>query len=117
MSILDTKFAIVNSDQTAFVYIDLGVPKESPIPKKSGISDTHQGAVEIIRRIRAGCVRNAQKTRDFIDTQEKSFPGAKYADLRKEHVSASTTYIKKLEKLEKATYRIVEIITLVWPAT
>jgi len=117
MSILDTKFAIVNSDRTAFVYIDLGVPKESSIPKKSGISDTHQGAVEIIRRMRAGCVRNAQKTQDFIDTQEKSFPGAQYADLRKENASASTAYIKRLEELEKATYRVVEIITLVWPAT
>ena len=115
MSILDTKYAIVNADRTAFVYIDLGVPHESPVPKKSGVSDTHQGAIEIIRRMRAGCARNAQKSRDFINEQDSGFPGPQYADLRKENTSASTAYIKRLEKLEKATYRVVELSFLELP--
>ena len=109
MSILDTKYAIVNADRTAFVYFDLGVPHESKVPKKSGLSDTHQGAIEIIRRMRAGCARNAQKSRASLETLEEDYPGPEYAALRKSHEYSSKVYIKRLEDLEKATYRVVEI--------
>lgn len=115
MGILDTKYAIVNADRTAFVYIDLGVPAESQVPKKSGLSNTHQGAIEIIKRMRAGCARNALKAQTFLDEQHKSFPGPEHAALRKSNSYASEVYIKRLEDLEKATYRVVELSFLELP--
>jgi len=109
VNILEPKYAIVNADRTAFVYYDLGMPSESKILKKSGISDTQRGVIEIIRRMRAGCFRHAQKSRASLETLEEDYPGPEYAALRKSYEDSSKAHIKRMEELEEATYRVVKL--------
>lgn len=113
MSILEVKYAIANADLTAYVYMDLGVPKESPIPKKSGMSDTMQGAHRIINSLYACPARRILQQEEFLKKIEVDYPGPQHAAMRKSMEGQTRKFIKQLEAMENAKYHVVELSVLV----
>lgn len=114
MAVLDIKYSIANADCSAFVYVKVGRPAESFLPMISGISDTQQGCVDIINRMRAYVSRELVKKRiDLANLDSHNANNTWYAQNRDSMRKSRKDWIMKLESMETAVYHIVKISTLV----
>jgi hypothetical protein len=111
MSLLNVRYAVTNADVTAFIYVKLGRPEESPLPMVSGMSDTMQGAQAIIATFRRGVAKQivlAYEELAHIVPANTTYPIDVPARRKRKE-----DWIKRLEAMESAVYHVVEIQHLV----
>jgi hypothetical protein len=113
MSILNVKYAVVNADCTAFIYVKMGRPAKSDLPMISGMSDTMQGCVQIIETFRRGLAKQILRAQEDVDLAKNDTNPRFTPEHRAQRIKNKEDWVLRLEAMYKAEYHVVELQALV----